>query len=99
MQGSQIIEWTPLPIGQLSEDVQKARNKDIKEYRERFSRKCCRENTMRDDFHRLLIRSDPFISSTGKQLPKQSKSISSETRELFLCSDGFHVDDSDDDNE
>jgi hypothetical protein len=39
MHGAEIIERAPLPIGQLSEDVQEARNKDIRRYRENFARK------------------------------------------------------------
>jgi hypothetical protein len=39
MHGAKIIERAPLPIGQLSEDVQEARNKDIRRYRENFARK------------------------------------------------------------
>jgi hypothetical protein len=38
--GPQIIASALLPIEQLSEDAQEARNKDIKRYREDFSRKC-----------------------------------------------------------
>jgi hypothetical protein len=41
--GAEIIERAPLPIGQLSEDAQETRNKDIRRYRENSSRKCSRE--------------------------------------------------------
>jgi hypothetical protein len=40
MHGAEIIERAPLPIGQLYEDAQEARNKDIRRYRENFARKC-----------------------------------------------------------
>jgi hypothetical protein len=43
MHGAEIIERAPLPIGQLSEEAQEARNKDIRRYRENFARKCTRE--------------------------------------------------------
>lgn len=85
--GPQIVEWAPLPIGQLSEDAQEARNKDIKQYREHFSRKSERSKTMEDIFHRMMITSDPYISSLGKQLKKQSKSFSPEAKRMFLCTD------------
>jgi hypothetical protein len=63
MHGAKIIERAPLPIGQLSEDVQEARNKDICRYRENFARKCTREKTMTDTFYRLLASSEPLITS------------------------------------
>jgi hypothetical protein len=40
--GADIIENAVLPIGQLSEEAQEARNKDIKRLRECHSRKCSR---------------------------------------------------------
>lgn len=49
-----------------TEDAQEAGNKDIKNYRENFSRKTSRENTMTDVFNRLLVMSDTFISSMGR---------------------------------
>ena len=71
--GPLIIEWAPLPIGQLSEEAQESRNKDIKRYREHFSRKCSRESTMTDFFHWLLVSSDPLISSLRSDPPKKKK--------------------------
>jgi hypothetical protein len=70
--GPQIIASALLPIGQLSEDAQEARNKDIKRYREDFSRKCSREKPMEDVFYRLMVTSDPYISSIRK-LPQKKK--------------------------
>lgn len=93
MHGHQIIQWAPLPIGQLSEDAQEARNKDIKQYREHFARKSERNKTMQDVFQRMMITSDPYISSIGKQLKRQSKNFSSEAMEMFLCTDGSVDDD------
>lgn len=52
--GPQIIQSALLPIGQLSEEAQEARNKDFKKYREGFSRKCAREKTLEDVLHWLL---------------------------------------------
>ena len=82
--GPEIIQWAPLPIGQMSEDAQEARNKDIKKYRENFARKNSRTATMQDVFNRLLVTSDPYISSMGRKYPKTSKSLSTEALKL-LC--------------
>ena len=91
--GPSIVEWAPLPIGQMSEDAQEARNKDIKNIRENFSRKSSREKTMTDIFNRLLVMSDPLITSMGKIYPKKNKSLSPEAVRLLLSSDdsaGMH---------
>jgi hypothetical protein len=45
LHGSEIISAALLPIGQLSEEAQEARNKDLKTFRESFSRKISREET------------------------------------------------------
>ena len=36
-----------------------------------FSRKCTRTSTNTDVLHRLLVSSDPYISSKGRQPPKK----------------------------
>jgi len=70
-----IIASALLPIGQFSEEAQEERNKDIKRFREDFSRKCLRENTMQDIFNRLMITSDSYISSIRKLPQKPLKSL------------------------
>lgn len=84
--GHLIIEWAPLPIGQLSEDAQESRNKDIKAFRERFARKFSREPNVQDVFQRLLVSSDPLITRQGNLRPKKSQSLSSEAIALLLPS-------------
>lgn len=69
-------------IGQLSEDAQEARNKDIKRYREDFSRECSRAKTTEDIFNRLMVTSDPYISSIRKLPKKKLKSLSREAVQL-----------------
>ena len=69
--GSLIINTAILPLGQLSEEAQESRNKDIRNYREFYSRKASRRMTMEDLFCRLLLSSDPVISS-ARPLPKKS---------------------------
>lgn len=50
------------PIGKLSKEAQKFRNKDIKKYRKRNARKNLR-TTMQNLLNDLLVFSDPVISS------------------------------------
>lgn len=72
-----------MPIGQLSEEAQEARNKDFRKYREDFSRKMSRKVTMEDVFNRLLVSSDPYISSM-RNLPKKGlKTYSKEVLDLL----------------
>lgn len=85
--GPLIVQWSPLPIGQMSEDAQEARNKDIKKYRECYSRKNSRTATMEDVFNRLLLTSDPYMSSMGKRYPKKGKSLVPEALQLLLGTD------------
>ncbi|KAG5885846.1 hypothetical protein JTB14_029690 [Gonioctena quinquepunctata] len=59
-----------LPIGQLSEEAQEARNKEFKRYRECYSRKISRIKTNEDVLDLLLITSDPYITSRRK-VPKR----------------------------
>lgn len=78
LHGSSIISAALLPIGQMSEEAQEARNKDIKTFRLQHARKFSRAATNEDIFRRLLLSSDPVISSI-RQLPrKTSTSLSAE---------------------
>lgn len=71
--GAVIIENAVLPIGYFSEEAGESRNKSIRNYRERHSRKFSREVSIEDVFKRLLLTSDPLISlrnrKTSKSLP------------------------------
>lgn len=84
--GKDVIENVLLPIGQLSEEAQEARNKDIKKFRADFSRKFSRVKTMEDVFNRLLVSSDPYISSLRKLPQKKLKQFLPEALELFIAS-------------
>lgn len=83
--GPQIIESALLPIGQLSEDAQEARNKDIKKYRQAFSRKCSRTKTMEDVFNWLTVSSDSYISSIRKLPSKKLNSFLPEAVQLLVA--------------
>ena len=85
---SLILKHFLLPMGQLSEEAQEARNKDIRNYREFFSRKSSRKLNISDLFCRLLLSSDPVISS-ARELPKRSThmlalEIKKDLREIFI---------------
>lgn len=67
-----IIEKAILPIGQLSEEAQEANNKMFKRYREGFVRKFSRQQTNEDIANRLLISSDPFITSMRQPMKRKS---------------------------
>lgn len=81
--GTQIIKTSIIPIGQMSEEAQEARNKDIRRYRESFTRKNSRTNTNDDLIKRLLISSDPFITSLRKSTKKPNKLHSKAALELL----------------
>jgi hypothetical protein len=69
-----------VPIGQISGEAQEARNKDIKNYKENFSRKRSKININTDIFQRLLLSLDPFISSINYNNNKNKR-----RKKLLLC--------------
>ncbi|XP_054723231.1 uncharacterized protein LOC129233194 [Uloborus diversus] len=81
--GRQIIEHAILPIGQLSEEAQEARNKDFKAFREYFSRKYSRQKTLEDIIHMLLITSDPLITKLRSNSKKHENLLSKEAALLL----------------
>lgn len=83
MHGASVIKYAILPIGQLSEEAAEARNRHFRSYREHFSRKFSRLYCNQDILNRLLLTSDPFISSTRKRIYSKSQPFLSETLELF----------------
>jgi hypothetical protein len=86
--GSHIIKNAPLPIGQLSEEAQEARNKDFKRIRENHTRKISRIATNEDELNYLLFSSDPVVFSYRKLMEK-SKDVHffEETINLFKVLD------------
>lgn len=82
-----VISSAILPIGQLSEEAQEARNKDIRNYREGFSRKFSRTQNMEDIFYRLLVSSDPYISSLRKLPKKKLKYFPTDVLQLLESPD------------
>lgn len=79
----EIIKTCILPLGQLSEEAQEARNKDYRQFRENFTRKTSRIDTNRDVLNRFLISSDPVLSSYHTYLPKKSPELHGDTKNLL----------------
>ncbi|XP_071579320.1 uncharacterized protein [Temnothorax nylanderi] len=84
--GPAVIQNFMVPIGQLSEEAAESKNKEFKFFWEYFTRKSSRENTNADLFNRLLLSSDPLLSTISyKNLPKENKSqIDPEINNLLL---------------
>lgn len=72
--GTTIIKHALLPIGQLSEEAAEARNKHFRSYRQNFARKFSRELCNKDVLNRLLLTSDPYLSSMRKR-PQKNLSL------------------------
>lgn len=81
--GKDIIAACVLPIGQMSEEAQEARNKHNRKFRELFTRKSSRINTNRDLLNRLLISSDPYIASLRAAPKTKRGKIKPEVNELL----------------
>ena len=61
--GYQIADYLELPIGVYSEEAQEACNKLVRNARLDHTAKISRINTMRNQVHYLLLRSDPVVTS------------------------------------
>ncbi|XP_076663948.1 uncharacterized protein LOC143370380 [Andrena cerasifolii] len=87
--GQAIIAHAILPIGQLTEEAQEARNKDFRHYRELHARKSSRKLTNQDVLNNLLISSDPYISTSRLPLirTERRKQMWAETLALLDDSD------------
>ncbi|XP_050512019.1 uncharacterized protein LOC126888052 [Diabrotica virgifera virgifera] len=83
LHGAIVIKEAILPIGQLSEEAQESRNKDLKSFREKHTRKISRISGNQDLLNRLLITSDPVISSLRQYPLRKSSNISSEVVSLL----------------
>lgn len=80
---SLIIQHHLVPIGQLSEEAQEARNKDCRRFREHHTRKTSRVDTNTDLLTMLLVSSDPIIASYRKPIKKRSDSMTPELLSLL----------------
>lgn len=82
--GASIIENAFLPIGQLSEEAAEARNKHFRSYRLNFARKFSRETCNQDIYQRLLLSSDPLLSSMRHIKRTSQKPFLKETIALLM---------------
>ena len=85
---SEVMTKFMLPIGMYSEEAQESRNKDNKNFRLHHARKDSRIHTFEDQFHYLLITSDPLISTMiiEKEYCKsknKNKELSAEAKALL----------------
>lgn len=85
--GADIISHAILPIGQLGEEAQEAKNKDFKFVREHRTRKDSAYHTNEDLLNYLLLSSDPMISqiSLKKKRDKNKIQLDSEAMDLLKC--------------
>lgn len=81
--GPSVVSSFALPIGHLSEEAQESRNKDLKKYRENFTRKSSRIETNTDLFNKLLLSSDPKISGLH-EVKRRKRSFDPEVIQLFV---------------
>lgn len=84
MHSAEVIKSCILPIGQLSEEAQEARNKDCRRFRERHTRKHSRIATNTDLLRMLLITSDPLINSLRELPKKKLTSLPPEVLQLIV---------------
>ena len=61
--GYLIADYFDLPIGYYSEEAQETQHKEIRNARLSHSCKISRKNTMQNQYHYLMVRTDPVISS------------------------------------
>ena len=61
--GADIVSGAILPIGQLSEETQESRNKNLKYFRRSHSKNTSQSSKNEDVFNLLQVSSDPLIST------------------------------------
>ena len=66
------------PAGEMSEECQESRHKDMRMYRRAFTRKISWEKCNLDLFNRLLLSSDPLTSLGRQRVQKKSQPIRQE---------------------
>lgn len=69
-----VSEELALPIGAMSEEAGEATHKEIRLFRLQHTRKDSRAHTMSDLFGRLLVSSDPLLSSMRQEERRQERS-------------------------
>ncbi|XP_055840046.1 uncharacterized protein LOC129907726 [Episyrphus balteatus] len=82
--GGQIVKHSILPIGQFTEEAAEAKNKDVKFFRSKNTRKTSRTSTNTDLLNRLLLTSDPLLSNERNFKKNQKSTLSKEILNLLL---------------
>ncbi|KAJ8731163.1 hypothetical protein PYW07_004327 [Mythimna separata] len=75
------MEKALLPIGLLSEEAAEARNKHFRMYRYNFARQFSRIDCNADVMNRLLLSSDPLLTSLRLKPKKRKQSPSPESED------------------
>lgn len=73
MHSKEVIQHFLIPIGQLSEDAQECRHKEVKYYREHNTRKISRKHLNEDLLNILLVSSEHLISSLRALPPRKEE--------------------------
>ena len=86
LHGSQIADILELPIGQYSEEAQETQHKELRKARLNHSCKISWLNVMKNQYHYMLIRSDPSISSHSfiKHKTSNGSPLSEEVEDLLM---------------
>ena len=85
-----VVQHCLLPIGAMSEEAAETRHKDVRLYRLHRARRDTQLHTMADVFGRLLLSSDPIVSSLGaasrrRQRASSRQPLLAETRALLAA--------------
>lgn len=82
-----------LPVGALSEEALESRNKDVRNFRELYTRKISRVDNLTDLIKHLMVTSDPYLNKFRIR-PKvnSSKSYSNEMLDLILQDPDIPID-------
>lgn len=99
MHGATVMEKALLPIGLLSEEAAEARNKHFRMYRYNFARKFSRVDCNEDVLNRLLLSSDPLLTSVRPKPKSRMHPFSKEAIAMFLPPSTESEDDSDSESE
>lgn len=84
LHGATVISEALLPIGLLSEEAAEARNKHFRLYRQNFARKFSRVQCNIDIINRLLLTSDPLITSMRPTPKKKTLPFTKEATSLMI---------------
>lgn len=92
----EIMDHNILPLGELTEEAQEAKNRDVKQYRLFNTRKCCKTAQNSDLMNHLLLSSDPVLHTIRtKWLPEASLEIEKDDPEAMEIKRLFSPDTSD----